>query len=64
MTYGALRVKFGLGVLVMTRLHQRAMRKRCYLPMVIGARDAVSADAEHCCPALLPTRVIAGHGTR
>src|SRR5215471_7159441 len=31
--------------------------------MIIWARDAVSADAEHCCSALLPTRVIAGHGT-
>src|SRR6266849_10881399 len=50
------------GVPVMTRLHQCTVRQLCRLRMVVWALDAVSADAEHCCPALLTTRVIAGHG--
>src|SRR5260370_3207954 len=48
---------------VMTWLHQCTRRQLCRLRMVIWALDAVSADAL-CCHALLPTRVIAGHGTR
>jgi hypothetical protein len=47
----------------MAWLHQRTVRQLCRLRMVVWALDAVSADAEHCCPALLPTCVIAGHGT-
>jgi len=53
--------------------HVRACRRwrgftneRCgsgRLRMVIRALDAVSADAL-CCHALLPSRVITGHGTR
>jgi len=47
----------------MVRLRRRTRRPRCRLPMIIRALDAVSADAGQCCHALLPTRVIAGHGT-
>lgn len=50
-----------LGVPAMARFHQRGVRQQCRLLMVIGARDAVSADAGQCCHALLPARVIAGH---
>src|SRR5258707_14975182 len=59
----ALLAKGLLGVAAMVRLHDRAMRQRCRLPVVIRALDAKTADAGHRCPALLPTRVIAGHGT-
>jgi len=52
-----------LGVPAMAWLHHRTVRQLCRLRMVVWALDAVSADAKHCCPALLPTRVIAGHGT-
>src|SRR5262249_29903298 len=50
-----------LGVPVMARLRHRMVRQLRRWCMVIWALDAVSADAPHCCPALLPTRVIAGH---
>jgi len=43
-------------------LRRRTVRLWCRLPEVIWALDAISADAQHCCPALLPTRVIAGQG--
>ncbi len=59
----ALLMKGLLGVAAMVRLHDRAMRQRCRLPVVIRALDTQATDAEHCCPALLPTRVIARHGT-
>src|SRR6267143_1985582 len=51
-----------LGVPAMARLHQRGVRQLCRLRAVIGARDAVSANARQRCHALLPARVIAGHG--
>ena len=41
----ALLVKGLLGVAAMVRLHDRAMRQRCRLPVVIWTLDAVSADA-------------------
>ena len=53
-----------LGVPAMAWLHQRTVRQLCRLRMVIRALDADAADAGHCCPALLPTRVIAGQGIR
>src|SRR5258707_15047615 len=53
-----------LGVPAMALLHQRLVRQRRRLRMVIRARDAKAADAQHCCPALLPTRVVAGQGIR
>jgi len=45
----------------MARLRQRTMRQLCRLRTVIRARDTIPANAKHCCSALLPTRVIAGH---
>ena len=38
------------------------VRQRLWLDMVIRALNAGAADTKHCCHALLPTRVIAGHG--
>ena len=48
----------------MAWLHQRTVWQLCRLRMIVWALDAVSADAGHRCPALLPTRVIAGQGIR
>jgi len=53
-----------LSVPLMAWLRQRSLRQRCRLPMVIRALDAKAADAEHCCPALLPARVITGQAIR
>src|SRR5258708_16232319 len=53
-----------LSVPLMAWLRQRWLRQRCCLPMVIRALDAKAADAEHCCPALLPARVITGQAIR
>src|SRR5215813_14625703 len=39
-------------------------RQRRRLPTVIRACDAKAADARHCCPALLPARIIAGQSIR
>ena len=52
------------GMPVMAWLHQRTVWQLCRLRMIVWALDAVSADAGHRCPALLPTRVIAGQGVR
>jgi hypothetical protein len=49
---------------VMAWLHQRTVWQLRRLRMIVWALDAVSADAGHRCPALLPTCVIAGQGIR
>jgi hypothetical protein len=49
-----------VGLPVMTRLHQCAVRRLWRLCMVIWALNTVPAPAGHCCPALLPTCEIAG----
>src|SRR6266446_4601009 len=48
----------------MTRLHHCTARRLCRRCMVIWALNTVPASAGHCCPALLPTCVIAGKGIR
>src|SRR6266403_5626748 len=53
-----------VGVPAVAWLHHRTVRQQCRLRMVIWTLNAVSADAGHCCPALLPTRVVAGQGIR
>ncbi len=57
-------LKANSGMPVMAWLHQRTVWQLCRLRMIVWALDAVSADAGHRCPALLPTRVIAGQGIR
>jgi len=52
------------GVPAVALLHRRMARQRCRLLMIIRACDTEPADTGHCCPALLPTRVIAGQGIR
>ena len=49
-------------VSAMTWLRYRMVRQRFWLGMVIRALNAGAADTKHCRHALLPTRVIAGHG--
>jgi hypothetical protein len=51
-----------LRVSAMAWLRCRMVRQRFWLGMVIRALNAGAADTKHCRHALLPTRVIAGHG--
>jgi hypothetical protein len=52
------------GMPVIAWLYQRTVWQLCRPRMIVWALDAVSADAGHRCPALLPTCVIAGQGIR
>src|SRR5258708_40183369 len=48
----------------MTRLHHCPGRKWWGRCMVIGPLNTIPASAGRCCPALLPTWVVAGKGIR
>src|SRR5215470_1731996 len=48
----------------MTQFHQCTVRRLSRLGTVIWALNTVPAPAGHCCPALLPTYIIAGTGIR
>ena len=52
------------GMPVMVWLDYRTVQRLCRCRVIVRALNTASPDAGHCCPALLPTRVIAGQCVR